>query len=146
MCLICRRSLLPLVQQHSFLEIGHEMISMAILPLLLIQAGQLSVTSERMCKKVLVKRLGLSLPRKSVVRLIDRLDMTIAIDWDVKPQNKNSNVLHQVDAISGLKFSDDREIQSFFRKERVKSHIQEMFATRHARVFPCVHSCRLVTS
>ena len=40
---------------------------------------------------VLVKRLGLSLPRKSVVRLTDRLDMTIVVEWDVKPQNNNSN-------------------------------------------------------
>ena len=26
-----------------------------------------------------------------MVRLTDRLDMTIAVDWDVKPQNNNSN-------------------------------------------------------
>ena len=41
---------------------------------------------------VLVDHLGLSLPRKSVVRLTDRLDMTIDVDWDVKPQhNKTSH-------------------------------------------------------
>ena len=34
---------------------------------------------------VLVNRLG-SLPRNSVVRLTDRLGMTIVVDWDVKPQ------------------------------------------------------------
>ena len=29
-----------------------------------------------------------------MVRLTDRLDMTIAADWDVKPQNnKNNNVI-----------------------------------------------------
>ena len=33
---------------------------------------------------VLVNRLG-SLPRNSVVRLTDRLDMTVVVDWDVKP-------------------------------------------------------------
>ena len=33
--------------------------------------------------------LSLSLPRKSEVRLTDCLDMTIAVDWDVKPQTKN---------------------------------------------------------
>ena len=38
----------PLVQQHSFIEIGHEIISMAMLSLPLIQVGQLSVTSESM--------------------------------------------------------------------------------------------------
>ena len=41
----------PLVQQYSFMEIGHEIISMAILSLLLSQVGQLSVTGERMCTK-----------------------------------------------------------------------------------------------
>ena len=42
---------------------------------------------------VLVNYLG-SLPRNSVVRLTDRHDMTIVVDWDVKPQieqNKNLN-------------------------------------------------------
>ena len=39
----------PHVRQHSFVEFGHEIISMAILSLLLIQEGQLSVTGERMC-------------------------------------------------------------------------------------------------
>ena len=32
--------------------------------------------------------LSLSLPRKSVIRLTDHLDMNIAVDWSVKPQNK----------------------------------------------------------
>ena len=39
----------PLVRQHSFVEIGHEIISMVILSLPLIQVGQLSVTGES-CK------------------------------------------------------------------------------------------------
>ena len=39
-----RRGFDPHVQQHSFLEFGHEIISMAIICLLLIQEGQLSVT------------------------------------------------------------------------------------------------------
>ena len=42
-------------------------INIAILSLPLIQDGQLSVSGERMCK-ILVKRLGLSLPSKGVVR------------------------------------------------------------------------------
>ena len=37
------------VRQHSFVEMGHEIISTAILSLALIQVGQLSVTGERMC-------------------------------------------------------------------------------------------------
>ena len=39
---------------------------------------------------LLVNRLG-SLPRNSVVRLTDRLDRTIVVDWDVKPQIKQTN-------------------------------------------------------
>ena len=38
----------PPVRQHSFVEMGHEVISKAILSLALIQVGQLSVTGERM--------------------------------------------------------------------------------------------------
>ena len=34
--------------------------------------------------QVLVNRLGPSLPRKSAVRLTDRLDMITVVDWDVK--------------------------------------------------------------
>ena len=42
---------------------------------------------------VLVNRLG-SLPRNSVVRLTDRLNMTVVVDWDVKPQIKQNTNLH----------------------------------------------------
>ena len=69
----------PLVQQHSVVEICHEIISTAILSLLLIQEGQ---------NGVLVNCLGLSLPRKNVDRLNDPLDMTILVDWDVKQHFK----------------------------------------------------------
>ena len=43
-------------RQHSFVEIDHEIFSMVILSLLLIQQGQLSVPGERMCT-ILVNRL-----------------------------------------------------------------------------------------
>ena len=43
-------------RQHSFLEIDHEIFSMVILSLPLIQEGQLSVSGERMCT-ILVNRL-----------------------------------------------------------------------------------------
>ena len=39
----------PPVGQHSFVEMGHEIISTAIFSLALTQVGQLSVTGERMC-------------------------------------------------------------------------------------------------
>ena len=59
------------VQQHSFVEFGHEIISTAIHALLLIQEGQLSVTGERMCNKYqLVNCLG-GLPRNNVDKLTD---------------------------------------------------------------------------
>ena len=43
-------------RQHSFEEIDHEIFSMVILSLPLIQEGQLSVSGERMCT-ILVNRL-----------------------------------------------------------------------------------------
>ena len=69
----------PPVWQHSFVAIGHEIIFTTILSLQLIQIGQLSV---------LVNRLSLSLPRKSVVRLTSHLNMTVLVDLDIKQQNK----------------------------------------------------------
>ena len=58
------------------MEADHEIISTVILLLPLFQEGLLSVTNESMCQE------------KSVVRLTDLLNMTIAVDWDVKPQTK----------------------------------------------------------
>ena len=43
-------------RQHSFVEIDHEIFSMVILSLLLIQEGQLPISGERMCT-TLVNRL-----------------------------------------------------------------------------------------
>ena len=43
-------------RQYSFVEIDHEIFSMVILSLPLIQEGQLSVSGERMCT-ILVNRL-----------------------------------------------------------------------------------------
>ena len=43
--------------------------------------------------KVLVNGFGLSLPRKSVVRLPDHLDITKVVDWDLKPKNKQIKFL-----------------------------------------------------
>ena len=42
-------------RQHSFVEIDHEIFSMVILSLTLVQEGQLSVYGERMCS-ILVNR------------------------------------------------------------------------------------------
>ena len=48
--------LIPTGWQHSFVESDHEIFSMTILSLLLIQEGQLSVSGKRMCT-ILVNRL-----------------------------------------------------------------------------------------
>ena len=40
---------------------------------------------------VLVNRLK-NMPRNSVVRLTDRLNMTIVVDWDVKPQTNKTKI------------------------------------------------------
>ena len=64
-----------------------EMIKIiSIVILLLIQEGLLSVTAKE-CTQSTGYPLSLSLPRKkSVVRLTP--DMTIAVDWDIKPPTK----------------------------------------------------------
>ena len=41
----------PHIRQHSFVEIGHEKVSTAILSLPLIQEGQFSVTGKMVCTK-----------------------------------------------------------------------------------------------
>ena len=64
------------VQQHSSLKIDHGIFSMVIFSLLLIQEGQLSVCGNRMYTSTGYPLRGLSLPRKSVVRLIDQPAMT----------------------------------------------------------------------
>ena len=62
-----------LILSHTFVKIDHkEIFSTFILLLPLIQKGLVSVTSE-VC------------PGKGVVWLTDHLDMTVAVDWDVKP-------------------------------------------------------------
>ena len=62
----------------------------------LIQEGHLSVTGESM-----VNRLGgLSLPRKSVVRLTDRPDMTIAVYRGWNNSNRPTKCGIHVDAKS----------------------------------------------
>ena len=74
-------------RSHIFIEIDHEIISTVTL---LIQEKLLSVTSESMCRKWLTATLSL-LRNKSVVRLTDCLDMAVAVDWDIKPQTKQTN-------------------------------------------------------
>ena len=55
-------------QQHSFVEIAHEIFSMVILSLLLIQEGQLSVSGIKNAHNTGLPLRGVSLPSKCVVR------------------------------------------------------------------------------
>ena len=85
---------IPMVRQHSFVEISYEIISTVILSLLLIHVGQLLVTGERISAMYWFNSLSLILPRKSVVRLTDHLVMTIVVDcydWDVKQHSNKTN-------------------------------------------------------
>ena len=72
---------------------GFDTLSGNILPFLLplIQEGQLSVTGESMCTKYC-----LSLPRKSVVRLTDCPDMTIAVYHGRKTTTKQHVKQHHI--------------------------------------------------
>ena len=75
-----------LARSHIFAEIDHKIISTAILLLPLIQEGFVSFTSESMVvHKVLVNCLVKLAQEKSVVRQTDCLDMTIAVDLNLKP-------------------------------------------------------------
>ena len=86
-------SLIP-TQSHTFVKIYHEIISMVIL---LPSAD--SFKKGVVCYKpkyvheVLVNHLFklAPCPGKSVVRWTDCPDMTIAVYWDVKQQNKQTN-------------------------------------------------------
>ena len=65
-----------LILSHTFVKIDHKKIfSTFILLLPLNQKGLVSVTSE-VCQPC---------PGKGVVWLTDHLDMTVAVDWDIKP-------------------------------------------------------------
>ena len=72
--------LYPRSSHISFVEIGHEIISMAILSLLLSDSSRAVVSywGEVLALIVLVYCLG-SLPRNSVDRLTDPLDMTLRV-------------------------------------------------------------------
>ena len=78
-------------RQHSFVEIDHEIFSMFILSLPLIQEGQLSVSGKSMCT-ILVNRLeDKACPVKVWLGKLTALHMTPWVDWAVKPQYKQTN-------------------------------------------------------
>ena len=77
-------------RSHTFVEIDHEIMSKVILLLPLSQEKLLSVTSESMCTKYWLTPPSHICPGKSVARRTDSLDMTIAVDWYVKPQTNQT--------------------------------------------------------
>ena len=71
--------------------------------------------------EVLVNRLGgLSLPRKSVVRLTDRPDMTLMFTVDLKQQHNNNNnapwLLNTIDTVFQSCQDDGRVIMNGLMK------------------------------
>ena len=82
---------LILARPHTFVEIDHEIISMAIL-LPSADSRRVVVSYKRKyVHKVLVNELVKLVEEKSVVRGTDRLNMTIAVGWEVKHQSKQTN-------------------------------------------------------
>ena len=77
-------------QPHTFIEIDHDFFFYHHFPPSADLSRLLSVTSETKYTEYWLKPLSLSLSRECVARLTDRLDMTIAVDWDVKPNAKSN--------------------------------------------------------
>ena len=63
-------------RQHSFVEIDHEIFSTVILSLLLIQEGQLSVSGERICTKLVNRLEDKACPVNVWLGKLTALDMT----------------------------------------------------------------------
>ena len=76
------------VRCHTFVELDHEIVSMAILLPSLVQEGLLSVTSKSVCTKYWLTAKSI-IHRKKVCP-----GMTIAVDWDIKHQTKQIDNLH----------------------------------------------------
>ena len=64
-------------QQHSFVEIDHEIFSTVILSLPLIQEGQLSVSVERICTLLVNRSEDLACPVNVWLGKLTALDMTL---------------------------------------------------------------------
>ena len=75
-------SLIP-ARSHTFVEIDHEVISMVILFPFADHSRRVVVSYKRKyLHEVLVNCLFKLAQEESVVRLTNRPDMTIAVDWD----------------------------------------------------------------
>ena len=65
------------------MEIYHEIFSIFILLLPLIQERLLSVTSESMCTEYWLTAQSKLAQEESMVRITDHLEITITVDWDI---------------------------------------------------------------
>ena len=72
----------------------HEIFSMVILFLPLIQEGQLSVSGERMCAILVYPLQDYACPVKVCLGKLNMLDLTPWVDWAVNPQHKQTMVKH----------------------------------------------------
>ena len=79
------------------MEIGHEIISTVILSLAGADSSRAVDCYWRKDMYLVLVHRWVSLPRNSVVSLTDLLDMTIIVDWDVKPQIKQTVCANCVD-------------------------------------------------
>ena len=81
---------LILARSYTFMEIDHEIFSMAILPPSADSRRVVVIYKRKYVHKELVNCLVKLAHEKSVIRWTDRPDMTIAaaVDWDVKNQTK----------------------------------------------------------
>ena len=78
-------------QSHTFMDIDHEIISTVIL-LPSAESRRVHVSyKKKYVHKVLINRFVKLAQEKSVVRWTDRPNMTIAVDWDIKHQTKQTN-------------------------------------------------------
>ena len=78
-------------QSHTFMEIDHEIISTVIL-LTSADSRRVVVSYKRKyVHEILVGCLVKLAKEKSVVRLTDRPDTTIAVDWVVRHQTNQTN-------------------------------------------------------
>ena len=74
--------------QHSFMETGHEIFSMVILTLPLVQEGQLSVSGERLCTILVNCSEDIACPVNLWLGKLTALDHWV--DWVIKPQHKQT--------------------------------------------------------
>ena len=89
------------------MEIDDEIFSRVILTFSVIQEGLVSITSESMFTKYWLFAYQ-ACPGKSVLKLTDRQNMTIAVDWDIKPQTKQNSYANTLkDIHQSFKFAEN---------------------------------------